>query len=394
MNQRPFYSTGVAGDTGRPDRWVRGGGGRRTGRGGRGRRGNRGRHHTFQRHGHHESRQTTSVLGNTGGAAAVDESIEELKARNRSRFSTAQDAGTLISSPKRTTFVESLVNKRQGEQQIGVGRATGLSRVPDSKLSSSAPLVKEHLKDLTDRMEMLLRDKLTVLGQHETEKCMPLSEETHEEWETIQGRFRKLTMSITASSNSEVKELAIPVYEKAADASLYSGNLSFYLSCQTRLLRELYAELKLEVRRESSRYSEFIGYALLYFGVFHADNLELAQVMRGVDRNTTKKPSVRLALSIISAFRNRNAWRVLEMYKQCDERQRVLLIPLLEEFRREALNVLIHSYISLSKSMTTSILGMKDESEFLPLLAKERPGLAAQVDDKSDEFSFRIVARK
>lgn len=275
--------------------------------------GNQEHHHRIDRHSHHASRRTTSVRARRRRPIADDETMEGLRNRNQSRFSTAQHEGM---SNKRSTLVESLVHRRQGEQEIGVGRPTGVSRGPDSTLSSSASLVKEHLKDLTDRMDTLLRDKLTVLGRQEAEKPSPLGEEIYEEWETIQGRFRKLTMSITASSHSEVKELAIPVYEKAADASLYSGNLSFYLSCQTRLLKELYTELKPDVRRESSRYSEFIGNALLYFGVFHADNLELAQLMRGMDRNTAKTPAVERALSIISSFRNHNAWHVLEMYRR------------------------------------------------------------------------------
>lgn len=286
------------------------------------------------------------------------------------------------------------MNKGQRVQNIGLGRATGVSRVPDSKLSTSAPMVREQLKETVHRMDALLRERRTVIGQAEGRKALPLDEGSLNEWEIIQGRFRKLTMSITASSQSDVKSLSIPVYERAAEAYLYSGNLSYYLSCQTRLLRELYIELDAETRNKGSRYSEFVGYSLLYFGVFRADMLEVAQVMRGMDRETRQSPSVKLALSIIAELRNRNAWKVLAKYRQLDERQRVLLFPRLDELRREALATLIRSYMCLSKTMATSILGMQDESEFLSLLVSERADLAANVDERCDEYLFRVDARK
>lgn len=363
-------------------------------RGGRRRRGNRGYNdNNPQRHRFHAARQPTPVLRSPGEYTA-GENVDCVKARNRSRFSNAGDAGAKTPSSKRASPAQRRKNKGQRVQNIGIGRATGVSRVPDSKLSTSASLVREQLKELADRMEGLLQEKRTMIGQAEAGKALPLAEESLDEWETIQGRFRKLTMSITASSRSDVKALAIPVYERAAEAYLYSGNLSYYLSCQTRLLRELYTELDAEIRNESSRYSEFVGYSLLYFGVFRADKLEVAQIMRGMDPETRRTPSVKLALSIISALQNRNAWRVLARYRQLDERQRVLLFPRLDDLRREALTTLIRSYMALSKTMAVSIVGMNDESEFLALLLSERSDLAAQVDEQCDEYSFRVPARK
>ncbi|KAI0565651.1 SAC3/GANP [Gracilaria domingensis] len=395
-------------------------------RGGTGRRGRRGRRGSNRGR---PGAEQNSFQGSQRPAAASDkthsideEYVQQLRDRNRNRFSSGAASepssvqrGSKESSPihehKKNPCRDHFVHEQNLEQKslssannvetraassrralpakIGVGRATGVSRVPDAALSESSELVQYNLKCLEDRIERLLRQKQTVLEIGERELPPAATENVFAEWEAVHGAFRQLTMSITASTKPEVKRLAIPIYESAADASLYGGNLSFYLSCQTRLLKELYAELPLGQRRDS-RYSEFIGYSLLYFGVFQVDDTEIAQLMRNMDYYTTKVPSVKLAFSILSAVRNRDGKKVFALYKRCSVSQRVLVFPALESIRRELLNVLIRAYLQLSKTKTASLLGMRNEKETLALIASERPDLAAQVTTENEEYPFRI----
>lgn len=270
---------------------------------------------------------------------------------------------------------------------IGLGRATGLSRVPNDRLKQSPSLVKDQLqwlvtvvKELEEAGLYLVSSESTVPGTKQISKAIL------DEWEDVLGAYRELTMAVTASTVEEMEELSIPVYEGAADACLLGGNLSFYLSCQTRLLQDMYSGR----RGDTARASEFFGYSLLYFGVFHADSCELARLMRDMSREEFASSQVNYAFSAIKAMQSHNGIRFISIYTHGNVRQRTILHPKLEHMRNIGLFQIIRAYLSLSRPFTLALLGMGSEQEFMGLLRSERPDLADRQMDKHTEFIFRI----
>lgn len=273
---------------------------------------------------------------------------------------------------------------------VGLGRATGLSRVPDQSLAQNPALIEHRLADLRNRVDRLEQfDCSVVSAKPEVSVDATLSGETAAIFEAILADFRELTMAVTASPLPEVKRLSIDVYEAAADAALLGGNLDFYLVCQTRLLRDLYEEHASDPMAISRR-DEFFAYSLLYFGVFTYDGIELARKFRRMDKKTLSSPYVRYAFSAINAIRNHDTVRFISLYKTGNVRQRTILHPALKVVQALGLKTLIKSYLQINRSYALSVLGMTSEEEFRRLLEAQRPDLVPLNEDYSSDFFFRL----
>lgn len=181
-------------------------------------------------------------------------------------------------------------------------------------------------------------DCLVVSSKPNISVDAAVSGETAAIFETILADFREFTMAVTASPVSEVKRMAIAVYESAADASLLGGNPDFYLVCQTRLLRDRYDNLTADPNSHcsnSDRRNEFISYSSLYFGVFSPDGIELARKSRHMYfTNSKSSPSIRYALSVVTALRNQDGVRFILSYQKGNIRQRTILHPELKDMQR------------------------------------------------------------
>lgn len=279
---------------------------------------------------------------------------------------------------------------------VGLGRATGLSRVPDQSLVNQPSLIEARLKALLQRVEQLeLFDCSVVSSKPDVSVDAAVSGETAAIFEAILADFRELTMAVTAASStstpnclpsaspSAVDDLAIPVYEAAADAALLGGNLDFYLVCQTRLLHDLYPPVILEAA--AKRRAEFVGYSLLYFGVFASDGLEIARRFRSLDRHCRASPFVRYAIDAVNAFRSLDAIRFIALYKRGNVRQRTILHPALKGAQKLGLRTIVKANLTLNKAFAIKLLGMTSDDEFLRMLETQRPDLLP--------FNNTIVAR-
>lgn len=276
---------------------------------------------------------------------------------------------------------------------IGLGKATGILRKPDITLTNSPQLIQHRLKDLLTQSKHLESNELTAFHIDERGDNSSQSSVTAlKKWEVILGDFRQLTMAVTASSLQEVRHMAISVYEGAADASLLAGNLSFYLSCQSRLLSDLYDDYFLGSNSTAAdRREECISYSLLYFGIFCEDALELAVTMRRMRVRTLASPLIKFSLSVVTAFKNEESTKFISLFNQCSLRQKTILKPCLQSVRKAALAEMIRSYLVLERNCAVSRLGMNSENEFLKLLASERPDLTSRNSETSAEFRFRLA---
>ena len=219
------------------------------------------------------------------------------------------------------------------------------------------------------------------------------SDETIKRWGDILAQYRQLTMAVTASSLVSVRAQAIQVYEDAADACLLGGNLSFYVSCQSRLLRELYSARHRHLPAQS-RYSEFLSYSFLYFGVFHVDHFELAHLMRGAPPDLLDDARFRLAFAAMDAVQKEKGVEFIRIYRMADARQRTLMNPKLPLMRKGAMGELVCAYHNLDKKFALTVLGFSSEAEFLELLRTQKPALAKENSSASSEFRFRVPTRR
>lgn len=281
--------------------------------------------------------------------------------------------------------------------KVGIGRATGLSRVPDQTLLNNSSLIQYRLNELINRSDTLERSDCSLVSSNQHVSAhAAISGETAAIFEAILADFRELTMAVTASSKPEASRLAIPVYEAAADAALLGGNLDFYLVCQTRLLRDLYDdEQNLEEKEKGrvvslDRLDEFVGYSLLYFGVFVHNGVELAKKFREMRRRTVRSSHVQYALSAITAYHTQDPIRFIALYKKGNVRQRTILHPALTFVQNLALKTIIKTYLQLERTYAASLLGMASEDEFLRLLESYRPELLPLNSQPATSFIFRL----
>lgn len=277
---------------------------------------------------------------------------------------------------------------------ISLGRATGISRVPDEALCQSPHRVQTSLHSLLKRAACLENSGDTLVsGGVDISTVASASDDIINEWDSILAQYRQLTMAITASASGVMDDLAIPVYEGAADASLLAGNLDYYLSCQTRLLQDLYNSNPTR-KNNALRHDEFTAYSLLYFGVFQPNSCEVAHITRGMSKQTFASSFVKLSLSAITAFRDLNGLSFISIYRRSTVRQRTILNPKLDLMMRHGMNALLRTYLELDRSFALKCLGLKADPDFLRLLKSERPDLAEKNPQTGLNFIFRVPVRK
>lgn len=334
---------------------------------------------------------------------ALTREEEERRAQREKRFSDPQASPTTSTGWSAAVWKENTTpmdpvhrdpNARptQGTKPprsaIGLGRATGLSRVPDAALSRSPELMESLLADLISQLKQLEAGGYALVSIGTQVNGPASSSEAIEAWERILGDFRQLTMAVTASPLEDVKSLTLRIYEAAADACLLGGNLSFYLACQSRLLSDIYVDYPTGAPSMRRR-DEFTGYSLLYFGVFCVDSRELAAIMRRMSPETFASPFVTSGLAVLVAFRNRDAAKFITLLNNnCSVRQKTILSSSLDSMRKTALHTIIRSYLTLDKSLALSLVGLQSEADFLELLKAERPDLVANNAD-AVEYQFR-----
>lgn len=274
---------------------------------------------------------------------------------------------------------------------IGLGRATGFSRVPDAALSGSMERMKGLLVHLEEQVKVLERDGYALIClQKQRTTSKPTIRDAMAAWEPILAEYRQLTMAVTAASRDDSGKFAIRAYEGAADACLLAGNLSFYLACQTRLLSDLYEPYPdIAIKR-----SEFIGYAILYFGVFCIDYLELARMMRVLTEEGASCSAVRFAFDVVTAYRTRNGPKFLSLFQRGNIRQRTILSSAVEPMEKLSLSQLIRSYMTLDKDFAVAQLRLCSRTEFFDLLQSERPDLIPENIGESSEYQLRVRQRK
>lgn len=272
---------------------------------------------------------------------------------------------------------------------IGLGRATGLSRVPNAELSKSRDLMESRLGNLLEKTGQLEEGGHALVSIDVGVGMTGSTSKVMEVWESILADFRQLTMAVTASPLDDVKNLALQIYEGAADACLLGGNMSFYLACQSRLLSDIYTD-SISGYPSDYRRDEFIGYSLLYFGVFSVDNREVATIMRRMSPETWQSPFVTSGMAVLIAYRNRDATRFLSLYSTCNIRQKTILSSSLDAMRATAVRTLVRSYLALEKTVARSRVGCRSDCDFLALLKAERADLMSRNCDNAAEFQFRL----
>jgi hypothetical protein len=196
-------------------------------------------------------------------------------------------------------------------------------------------------------------------------------------------------MTVTAAGADEdapMRRVAVLVYEAAADACLLAGNLGFYLTCQSRLLKDLYPLLA----SPAPRAHEFAGLSVLYFAVFSPDSLELACQLRCMSTAARAAPDVNYALQAARLLTDGNYLAFCQVYRTGSVRQRTIMHPALDGMREHAMKVMARSYRQLDCSVAARWLALSDVEHARRLLLKVRQDLEA-CNAKSDGATLRFV---
>lgn len=359
---------------------------------------------TGRRRGSHRgrwsSRPSDQSCGRRNAVSIATASGEGLKEQQRQKLNvtgetrpgsrTAWSSAVWKTADERETERNSVgmaSNLDRVENAIGLGRATGFARTPDLNLARSDEMMSGMLSQLLERLDRLENGGYALVSLQQDSYNSPLAfGDAMKAWEALLADFRRLTMAVTASTEGLSGKFRISVYEGAADASLLAGNLSFYLSCQTRLLSDLYDLYP----AFASRKGEFMGYALLYFGIFCTDHCEVGRIMRAMAKGDLSAPGVKFSFQAVRAFQNRNGTRFLSLTRCSSTRQRTLLRSAVEPMRKAALAALIRAYMDLDADMALSRVGLSTHAEFLSLLKTERPDLMAENSGNRSEYRFRL----
>lgn len=329
---------------------------------------------------------------------ALTREEQDRRAQREQRF-TSEGSGSTVSARDWSSRIgrdiaqavnaeKEAVEKRPLREAIGFGRAVGLSRVPDAALSKSRSTMEGRLEDLLRRTRQLEGEGLALMGIGEGGPVSMSKSEVVQAWDSILSGFRQLTMAITATSLKDVKTLTLNIYEGAADASLLGGNMSFYLACQSRLVSDIYTDYA-AASPATARRDEFVGYSLLYFGVFSVDNLELATIMKRITPKMYKSQYVNFGMAAVTATIHRDATKFFSLFKTGSIRQKTLMSSSIDPMKAIALKTIIRSYLALEKSVAISRLGLESHADFLRLLKAERPDLIPNNATEAAEFKFR-----
>lgn len=193
-------------------------------------------------------------------------------------------------------------------------------------------------------------------------------------------------MSITAAGadsapvGSDIRQNAVAVYEAAADASVLAGNLGFYCTCLSRLLKDFYPPLA-RASTPAPRHTELLGASLLYYGIFASAPLEVACHLRELPPGDAAAPPVRFALRAAALAARGQYWGFSRLYADEDttRRQRTVMQPALVELRKRWIRVIAKAYLSLDERTCADWLGFGNgqEGEARRLLVETVPGLAS-----------------
>ncbi len=254
-------------------------------------------------------------------------------------------------------------------------KAIGISRTPDTKLVKNPRAMHARLNELCSEVS-----RLEAAGILAVDKAADVKEsEVHEAWEPILESFRVLTVSATASGERLDPSFTATMYEAAADAALLGGNLAFYLSCQSRLIGDLYPQLKHLGEPPPERADEFAGYNLLYFGVLTVDSTELAVQLRRLGDSSS--PGVLFALKAITCVLTQNAFGFLDLYMDATTRQRSVMQPRLEAMRDMAAQTIIRTYLSLETKHAQNLLHVHSTELVFKTILNQKPELAVHNKD-------------
>lgn len=201
--------------------------------------------------------------------------------------------------------------------------------------------------------------------------------------------FFLVAMSVTASGvdasprGSDLRRLAVEVYEAAADACLLAGNLGFYCVCSSRLLGDLYPSIP-----PAAREAEFRSLSILYYSCYVRDNLELARCLRRLSPALLADEGVRLALTVAKLRACGREMELLKVYDGLGTRARTILQPALKGFRTEVAGALVKAYLSLDAAVAARWLSCTVE-EAREVIVKAAPRLAEVNAGGKDVLAFR-----
>jgi SAC3/GANP family len=206
-------------------------------------------------------------------------------------------------------------------------------------------------------------------------------------------------MSITAAGadsaprGSELRKSAIAVYEAAADASCLAGNLGFYCTCLSRLLKDFYP-VEAATGATPARRAEMFGASLLYYSVFARAQLEVACHQREMTADLRKAPAVRFALAAASCVARGQYCVFFRLFADegTSRQQRTVMASALAEMRTKAFRTIARAYMTVEVSACADWLGYKSDQadELRKLLVETLPMLdAVNSDASSPIFNLR-----
>lgn len=177
------------------------------------------------------------------------------------------------------------------------------------------------------------------------------------------------------------------IYEAAAGAAFLTENVIFYVECQTHLL-ELYGQMK-NASLYSRRIEEFLGYALLYFGVLaNGEERVLDVTIMARKHGCLRSSHMRFAMDTLKAFRKRHDMRFISMWKACSKHLKVLLKDVAPELRKRASLKMIKTNHEMSRDDTARALGLDTSRDAFKLLRIVRPDLATLNEEDGPAFIF------
>jgi SAC3/GANP family len=203
-------------------------------------------------------------------------------------------------------------------------------------------------------------------------------------------------ISLTAAGldeNPGIQQMGIGVYEAAADAALLSGSLGFYLSCQSRLLRDLYPLEKARLGKAPARAIEFLALSILFFSAFSTDAIELACLLREMTLEASSSPEVRFSLNVAVSLASADCVEFFRLYHRGNRRQRTIMHPAVERCRSTAIIMMSRTYRSLDVSTIAKWLYITDEGQVRALLLENRPDLES-VNPDTCATSLCFVQKK
>lgn len=265
-------------------------------------------------------------------------------------------------------------------------------------MASSAALYSR-METLQGRVESLLERRLTCV--HVTEKprgygcdcgkCAMCSERA---WEPILAGFRVLTASMTAGARRLDADFVATVYERAADAALLGGGLPYFLACTSRLVGDVYPQMKAEGLPPSSRSHEFAALRYLYFGTVADNTLELNMQLRATSTTTRESPEMEFARSAVACVRRRDGISFLRRYSGATPAQKAVMVPCVALMRDEAARAIIRVYLKLETSIAQRLLLVSTREEVFKVLYEQQPELRkANGDAPGDLVKLRVMKR-